>query len=263
MNKLAIIGVGNLGSSIARLMVINGYANSLMISDKNQDLDIMRSGLLTASNKNSIEKSDTIIIATKPNLVNDVLTEIKSYGDENKLIISTAAGVSIDYIEDKLESDNYPIIRMMPNLPISIGKGSITYFPNRNVNVNLIQNMETILNGPTIMKVNDEKLIDVSTIFTASMPAYISHMADACIEFGIQNGFTAEQSMELYTSTLIGTADMLKHDNPSNVINKVATPNGVTRQGINHMKLKGINDNIIESMTVSYNHLQSIKKSLD
>jgi len=263
MNKLAIIGVGNLGSALARLMVLNGYGNSLIISDKNQNLDIMKSGLWTASNRQAIEKSDTIFISVKPNLANEVLTEIKSYGDENKLIISTAAGVSIDYIEDKLGSDNYPIIRMMPNLPISTGNGSITYFPNRNVNVNIIHNMKTVLNGPLIMMVNDEKLIDVSTILTASMPAYISHISDACIKFGIQNGFTPEQSAELYRSTLTGTADMLKRNTTSNIMNRVATPNGVTRKGLNHMELKNINIHIIESMNKSYDHLKSIKKELD
>lgn len=263
MNKLAIIGCGNLGSSIARLLVINGYGNNLTISDKNSNVDIIKSGLYNLPTYENIEKSDTIFISVKPNVIPDILNDIRSYGDENKLIISTAAGVSIDYIQKKLNSDNYPIIRMMPNLSISMTKGSITYFPNKNVNVNLIHDMKTILNGPFIYQVNNEKLIDVSTILTASMPAYISHIAESCIKFGIDNGFEKQESIDLFVSTLNGTVDMLKQNSTTDIIKKVATENGVTRQGLNNMDLKDINKIIIESMNISYNHLNSIKKLLD
>lgn len=142
-------------------------------------------------------------------------------------------------------------------------KGSITYFPNKNVNVNLIHDMKTILNGPFIYQVNNEKLIDVSTILTASMPAYISYIAESCIKFGIDNGFEKQESIDLFVSTLNGTVDMLKQNSTTDIIKKVATENGVTRQGLNNMDLKDINKNILESMNISYNHLNSIKKLLD
>ena len=257
--KIGIIGAGNLGSSLAKLFLKNGYGNNIILSDQNNDLDIMKTGFWTAPAQNNIHLSDIIFITVKPNIVSSILKYITEYGNSDKIIISAAAGVSIDYIEEKLNSKSYPIIRCMP----SLAKGAITYYSNKNVKYDHILEIKKMLNGSYILEVKNERLIDVSTILIGSMPAYASFIAREYINFGISEGFTEEEALNLYITTLSGTVDLLKNKLPENIMKMVATPNGVTQKGLDILELSEIKSIISSSLYTSYERIESIKKNLD
>ena len=150
MKNIGIIGVGNIGSSLARLIIRNGYGNKLSLSDNTKEPWLI-------SNEKNIKTSDILFIAVKPNDMADVLKDIRKHSDhEDKLIISTAASVPISYMEKQLESENYPIVRIMPNYPINIGAGVITYYANNNVHQNNISALSNLLDGPYLYPVKNE-----------------------------------------------------------------------------------------------------------
>ena len=264
MKNIGIIGAGNIGLSLARLFVKNGYENQLILSDINKDLRIMNTGLWISDNKRLIQRSDVIFIAVKPTQVKSVLKDIDTMkNDQDKLIVSTAAATSLKYIEKNLEPLDYPIVRIMPNLPIELGCGTITYYANKHVNVDSLLYLTNILKGPFLLKVRNEKLLNVSTILTASMPAFISFVADEYIKFGIAEGFTKEEATKLYVETLRGTGELLSNScgSKDEIIRRVATPNGVTEQGL--LKLANHKSAFGSSAYASFRYLESIKKKLD
>ena len=230
--KIGIIGAGNLGGSIAKMLVKNGYKKSIMISD-NKNLEIFNE-FQRYSNQEIIDKSDVLFLCVKPNDVKELLKNFH-FNSLDKLLISCVAGISIKYLEEKL-NERYPIIRCMANIPISLGKGSITFIKNNFVIDDLIGEFYNICNGPTMIQVEKENLIDVSTILTGSMPAFSSFISKEIIDFGVRNGLKYEDSRDLYISTIIGTMEMLKTNSPEDIIKAVSSPNGVTKTGLYYLE---------------------------
>lgn len=264
-HKLGIIGLGNLGISLSRLLIRNGFGNHLLVSDKNLDNPYLKSGFWTATNSEVINKSDIIFLCIKPNNIKDVINEINDdyHLDYDKLIISTAAGVDIEYIEKKLKGDFYPIMRLMPNIPIEISEGSIIYYGNNSIISNHELDLKHILRGPEFIEVKDEKLIDVGTILNGSMPAFLAHISDIYLKLGVHLGFNEKEFREIFISTLKGTGSMIENKEPEEIIKSVCSPNGVTEKGIKFLKENRIDDILNKSIFNSLKHLESIKKKLD
>ena len=94
--KLGVIGMGYLGKALTRNLINNGCGDNLIISDINKDISTI---LPINNNKYVINESNILFLTVKPNNIKEILTEIEENGDQNKLIISTIAGVQIEYIE--------------------------------------------------------------------------------------------------------------------------------------------------------------------
>jgi len=132
--KIAIIGTGNLGSSIAKGLIKNKSFTSLYLSDRNtaavnifSDEDYVT---VTSNNPLAVAESDIVIFALQPKHIDAVLRSVKSKITDNHVIMSVAAGVDTERIENILGVDKQ-IIRIMPNTAISIGKSMTCIAANK------------------------------------------------------------------------------------------------------------------------------------
>ena len=266
--NVGIIGCGNLGSAVARLISKNlSFGDHLTISDPNSSSKQLKElqNFKKVSNRESISSSDILFLCTKPTDIVKVLDDINSSHIEknisppsDQLIVSCAAGISLNYLQACLDL-NYPIIRMMTNLPIAHHQGAITYItgpflPKETISSKFIE----IMKGPMLLRVGNEKLLDVSTVLTGCMPAYTAFLSEEMIEFGISQGFTYEQSRDLYRATVTGTMEMLKHSTSEEIIDAVSSPNGVTAQGISFLETSGIRAILSSTMYKSYSAISSL-----
>jgi pyrroline-5-carboxylate reductase len=246
--KVGIIGSqGNLGSSVTNLLLKNGFGNRLFLSD------------IKGYNNNShvINKSNVLFLCVKPKDIGNVLSKIKK---NNQIIISCIAGVNLNDIEMSLNtSRNNVIFRCMMNLPIGLGEGTITYIGNQNVRMNHYQILNKLLQGPKMVLVENESLIDVSTILTGSMPAFISYLSQEIIRFGVNHGFGEMESKELYCETVKGTMNMLLEKSTQQIIREVSSPNGVTEKGIVKLRDSQIKDILHETLLSSLNQIKRLK----
>jgi len=241
--RIGIIGNGKLTFALSKLFLRNGL-NNFNISD----IDKTRSQNI--SNSENIEDSDILFLCVKPKDVENVLPLFTNF--DNKIIVSMAAGISIADLEKYSNS----CVRMMTNLPIQYGKGVITYYSKCEIHPYI----KTICKGPKLLKCKDEKLLDVSTIYNGSMPAFISYFAQEYIQFAISRGFTPYEAKQSYISTLEGTVEMMKHYPLDEIISRVSSPKGVTQKGLDFLDNSEIRDILRESMEVSYNHLAKLKQ---
>lgn len=240
--KVGIIGVGKLGSALNQLLCLNGFSNKIYLSDVNGKYK---------SNQEVIKKCNILFLSVKPNQIRYVLEQIRDNDDNNKLVISSVAGINTKTIEDCLNS-YYPIIRCMPNLPIRNGKGSIVYYMNNMTHIKEHFQFREMTEGPYSLLVRNEKLIDTSTVFTGCMPGFISFLSQEYINFAIKRGFTERESRELFCSTLRGTAELLLNDKPEDVVKDVSSPGGATEKGVEIMKEFNINKIISDSVDLAY-----------
>ncbi|GAA3634855.1 pyrroline-5-carboxylate reductase [Flavivirga jejuensis] len=263
--KIAIIGTGNLGSSIAKGLINNKSFTSLYLSDKNTSAvkGFENEDYVTLTNDNAlaVEASDMVIFALQPKHIDHVLTNVASKITQNHVVISVAAGVAISRIEAIVGSDKN-IIRVMPNTAISIGK-SMTCLSANEKGQDKIGLAQKIFNQLGTTMVISEDLVQAATVICASGIAFWMRLVRATTQGAIQLGFEAEQAHELATQTCYGAASLLLESgrHPEQEIDRVTTPSGCTIEGLNAMEHEGLSSALIQGIVASFEKINQIKKN--
>ncbi|WP_223548885.1 pyrroline-5-carboxylate reductase [Aestuariivivens sp. NBU2969] len=263
--KIAIIGTGNLGSSIAKGLIKNNNFTSLYLSDRNtshvdayKDFDNVT---VTNDNLLAVKESEMVIFALQPKHINGVLESVASLITSNHVLISVAAGVDIARIEGIVGSDKN-IIRVMPNTAISIGKSMTCISANQKAQDKVAMAQE-IFNQLGVTMVIPEDLVQAATVICASGIAFWMRLVRATTQGAIQLGFEAEQAHELAIQTCYGAASLLiesgKH--PEQEIDRVTTPSGCTIEGLNAMEHQGLSSALIQGIVASFEKINQIKKN--
>jgi len=261
--KIAIIGTGNLGSSIAKGLITNNAITTLFLTKRNVkglvNFEGYKNVFLTADNKEAIQQSDIIIFAVQPAHLEKILTEVQSFLTEKHVLISTITGFSISRIEGLVGSDQF-IIRAMPNTAIAVGK-SMTCICSNEKGKQRLSIAEAIFNrlGTTISI--PEQQMQAATVVCASGIAFWMRLIRATTQAAIQLGFDAEEAQKLAMFTCEGAANLLitSGNHPEQEIDRVTTPNGCTIEGLNEMEHKGLSSSLIQGMVASFDKINSIK----
>jgi pyrroline-5-carboxylate reductase len=258
MNKIAIIGGGNLGTAIAEGLISNGFVSpaNVMITKRNlQTLQTLAAKGIQISNDNNeaTNFADVIIVAVKPFQVQEVLLGIKASLQQGRhILVSVVTGIFIKDIYSIIEKQ-IPVFRAMPNTAIAI-RESMTCICNQNADAEQITFVEDTFNqlGRTITI--DEKLMDAATVLGACGTAYAMRYIRANIQGGIEIGFSASVASLIAAQTVKGAAELLLRNNshPEQEIDKVTTPKGCTIAGLNEMEHQGFSSSLIKGLTASY-----------
>ena len=262
--KIAIIGTGNLGKSIAKGLIINNAITSLYLTKRNlesiSEFDGYKNVFLTTSNAEAIQQSDILIFAVQPAHFENILKEIKPFLTNKHVIISTITGFSIRRIEEVIGSEAF-IIRAMPNTAIAVGK-SMTCLCSNELGKQRIKIAEAIFNRLGHSMTIPEAQMQAATVVCASGIAFWMRLIRATTQAAIQLGFDAKEAQELAMFTCDGAANLLiaNGNHPEEEIDKVTTPKGCTIEGLNEMEHKGLSSSLIQGMVASFNKINVIKK---
>jgi pyrroline-5-carboxylate reductase len=263
--KIAIIGTGNLGSSIAKGLIKNKSFSSLYLSDKNtaavkgfSDEDYVT---VTSDNVQAVRASDIVIFALQPRHIDSVLESVASHITSNHVVMSVAAGVEISRIENILGTDKN-IIRVMPNTAISIGK-SMTCLAANTKGQEKMDLAKDIFNQLGVTMVIPEEQIQAATVICASGIAFWMRLVRATTQGAIQLGFEAHEAHELAVQTCFGSASLLIESgrHPEQEIDRVTTPSGCTIEGLNAMEHQGLSSALIQGIVASYEKINQLKKN--
>lgn len=261
--KIAIIGTGNLGRSIAKGLIINNAITSLYLTRRGlealQEFEGYKNVHLTADNSKAVQNSDILIFAVQPAHLQSILESIASHLTEKHIVISTITGFSISKIESLVGAQNY-IIRAMPNTAIAVGK-SMTCLCSNQTGKSRLSVAEAIFNrlGATIC-IPEEKM-QAATVVCASGIAFWMRLIRATTQAAIQLGFDAKEAQRLAMHTSEGAAQLLIQNghHPEEEIDKVTTPMGCTIEGLNEMEHKGLSSSLIQGMVASFQKINAIK----
>lgn len=212
----------------------------------------------TPSNKEATSLSQIIILAVKPQNMNDVLDEIKDLINPEKVIVSIAAGITISYIRSKLKTDK--IIRVMPNTPALIGEGMSVYslcecFTGREINTvkEILMSAGRVISLP-------EKYMDAVTALSGSGPGFIAYFVEAMIEAGIKAGLSEEVAKELTLQTFSGTSKLLETGlSPQKLREMVTSPGGTTQAGLNVLQGRDFKAIITETILAAKKRAEELK----
>jgi pyrroline-5-carboxylate reductase len=263
--KIAIIGAGNLGVSIAKGIIDNNLYTTFYLTKRQastiKSWEDFPKVYTTNSNEEAVKNADILILSVQPNHLKKVLEEIKPFLHDKHQIISTATGFKIHQIESILGTE-HSIIRAMPNTAIAVSK-SMTCLCANSKGLKRIPVAEALfgLMGKTV--VIDEALMQAATVLCSSGIAFWMRMIRATTQGGIQMGFDAQIALEMSVHTCLGAASLLVNtaSHPEREIDKVTTPKGCTISGLNEMEFQGLSSSLIKGLLKSYEKINEIAQS--
>ena len=262
--KIAIIGTGNLGKSIASGLITNNAITTLFLTKRNLDsiaeFEGYKNVKLTTDNLEAVQQSDILIFAVQPAHFESILNEIKPFLTEKHVLISTITGFTILKIEAVVGAQQN-IIRAMPNTAISVGK-SMTCLCSNLQGEKRIKIAEAIFNRLGHSLIIPESQMQAATVVCASGVAFWMRLIRATTQAAIQLGFDAKEAQELAMYTSEGAASLLIENgaHPEEEIDRVTTPKGCTIEGLNEMEHRGLSSSLIQGMLASFNKINNIKK---
>ena len=206
-------------------------------------------GVQTAPDaKTAAELSDIVVLAVKPQNYAEVLESLRPAVTTEKVIVTIAAGSSTDYIAKTLGVD-CPMVRVMPNTPLLLGKGA-TALSRRNISDDDFKCVyDMFANGGETVILDESKMNSVIAV-NGSSPAYVYLFAKAMVDYAVKEGIDENDALKLVCATLKGSAEMLEKsgDTPDVLIKKVSSPGGTTLKALEKLDEKDFYNSVIEAM---------------
>jgi len=262
--KIAIIGAGNLGVSIAKGVLHSNGATSMYLTKRNtaniRDFEKYGNVTVTSDNALAVKNADILIFSVQPAHFENILMEIKDLLTDKHVVISTITGFSIAKIESIIGKDTY-IIRSMPNTAISVGK-SMTCICSNVMGAKRIDLAKAIFNRMGHSMEIPESQMQAATVICASGIAFWMRLIRATTQGAIQLGFDAKEAQELAMHTCNGAAALLieSGNHPEEEIDRVTTPMGCTIEGLNEMEHQGLSSSLIKGIVTSFEKINTIRK---
>lgn len=249
MKKIGIIGCGNMGEAILKGIISSKVASprDLFISDVDSTkLNRMKNIYkVDATFNNSIvaKSCDIIIMAVKPQDLLGVLSSVSECLDDKKLIISIAAGITIQKIASAV-GKKIPVIRVMPNMPVLIKRGFSALCVSKNCDANLIKFAKVIFGSVGEVAEVKEKDLDAITAISGSGPAYFFYLVELLIKNGLRLGLTSETAKRAAIQTALGSVELLSKINkdPALLRKRVTSKGGTTEAAFKVFKKRRLND---------------------
>jgi pyrroline-5-carboxylate reductase len=241
--KILLIGCGKMGGSLLEGIVKSDNFDGMVDVIEPVIQDSLKEGFKKSKvnfysdireNKDTINY-DLIIIATKPNIYEEILNGLKNNltNNDKTLIVSILAGIRISKIEEIVGS--IPIIRAMPNTATSVLEGMTALIGNKEITDKDILNVDLIfeLIGEKIWLKNESQM-DSFTAISGSGPAYFFFFTECLKNIAIEEGFTEDVSNKISQQIIIGSGKLVKDSviDPKELRENVTSPNGTTEAGL-------------------------------
>ncbi|MCC5909139.1 MAG: pyrroline-5-carboxylate reductase [Clostridiaceae bacterium] len=255
--KIGFIGAGNMAYAIVKGLLDKFPHANENIFVSNRTLEKAESfsksfGInMATDNKELVQQSDIIVLTVKPHICEAVLQEIKGLVNDNQMIVSIAAGVSLEYLQSFFEKP-VKIVRVMTNTPVSVGEGMTFLTPNQQVVKEELDMVYTIFESIGAVDTAEEKFIAALAAISASSPAYVFMFIEALGDAGVLQGLPRKEAYRYAAQGVLGAAKMVleteKH--PGELKDMVCSPGGMTIEAVYALERNHFRSSIIEAVEV-------------
>jgi pyrroline-5-carboxylate reductase len=252
--KIGFIGGGQMAEAIIKGLQKNGLdIKKVYVSEPSE---ARKKYLKEETGVNIVQNSaellnltDVIILAVKPQIIKVVLSELKGSVNQNHLIVSIAAGITINNLEDGLP-DFAKVVRVMPNTPAMVMEAMSVISKGKNATEDDLDVVRKIMGAIGRETVLPEKMMDAVTALSGSGPAYVFLFIDSLISAGVREGLSRDVATELALQTVIGSAIMMKETKkkPAELVEMVTSPGGTTIEALFFLEKNGFKGIIMEAL---------------
>lgn len=252
--KIGFIGAGNMATAIINGILTNKAKAAEDISVFDPDASkceaMAKKGVGCAqSGAELVGKSDIVVLAVKPQNYDEVLSAVSAAASETTIFVTIAAGISIEYVRKGL-GKNCPMVRVMPNTPLLLGKGATAMCRSENISdedFDEVYNMFALSGDVALLP---EEQMNAIIAVNGSSPAYIYLFAKAMVDYAASVGIDGATALSLVCKTFEGSAEMLRSsgDTPEQLIEKVCSKGGTTIEAMNVLRDSKVPEAIIGAM---------------
>lgn len=252
--NIGFIGCGNMATAMLQGIIGKGLVGKdhLMASAKTEasaNRTAERFGIHTGTDNTEVASfSDILILAVKPQLMEEVIFEINRYVKKKTVVVTLAPGKTIAWLAETF-GRGIKLVRSMPNTPAAVGEGMTALSPNADVTDEELRDVEEIFDSFGRTSVVPEPMIDVVTGVSGSSPAYVYMFIEALADAGVHEGMPRKQAYEFAAQTVLGSAKMVlesgKH--PGELKDAVCSPGGTTIEAVKVLEDKGFRSAIIDA----------------
>jgi pyrroline-5-carboxylate reductase len=265
--EFGFIGCGNMGGAIADAVAKSVAAEKLACADYfKEKTDRLHDtyGFRVEDTVGIARECRFIFLGVKPQMMADTLSsvsEILKARSDRFVLVTMAAGMTADKIAE-LAGGAYPVIRIMPNTPVSVGEGTVLYTANSEVTDGEIADFKAAMKFAGVLDEIPEKLIDAASAVSGCGPAFVAMMIEALADGGVECGLPRDKALLYAAQTFAGTAKLLlesgKH--PGKLKDEVCSPGGTTICGVHEIEKGAVRASLMSAVRAAYEKSTKIGK---
>lgn len=253
--RIAVIGAGNMGSALLKGMLRMPWARPdiFTVSDSDEaKLKALSKELkvkTTTSNSKAAKGADIILLAVKPQMLDQVLDDIKVGLSQKQMLLSVVAGVKTDHIASSI-GKKVSVIRAMPNISALVGESATAMSQGKHSSKNDVKVAREILESVGSVVEVPEHLMDAVTGLSGSGPMYVFLIAEGLSDAGVKVGLSRQTASALAVQTLLGAAKVLKETgkHPAELKDLVTSPGGTSISALHSLEKSGLKASLIDAV---------------
>lgn len=266
MKTIGFIGAGNMGGALAAAACRAGYAQCVLLYDK----DIKKAQTLAekltcrADTLEAVLGCDLVFLGVKPQFLSSLAEEVAPLLEKvsvSPVFVSMAAGVTLSRLGE-LFGDR-PIIRIMPNMPVAAGAGMIVYCQNAKVSEAALADFLAAMQEAGKLDAIPESLFDAATAVSGCGPAFVDLFIEALADGGVKCGLPRDKALIYAEQTVLGAAKYALESgiHPAALKDAVCSPGGSTIEGVRALEAGGFRSLAIEAVAASFEKTKALGKN--
>ena len=263
--RYGFIGCGNMGGAIAKAVCAAKGPEHVLLANKTTEKAIRLAADLGCSwgSNEDAAKCKFVFLGVKPHMMKEVLELLQDVLASRKdefVLVSMAAGLTISVIQE-MAGGNYPVIRIMPNTPVSVGEGMIQY-ALRNVSREMEQEfLEAMSKGGKLDPLKED-LIDAASAVSGCGPAWTYMFLEALADGGVAAGLPRAKALEYAAQMLVGSGRLFLNEqkHPGELKDAVCSPGGSTIQGVRTLEQHGFRGAVMEAVLAAWEKNKQLGK---
>jgi len=264
--KLGFIGVGNMGGALVRAARRNTPATGICIANRSPEKAKALAAEIPCRVKSNAEIAawaDYVFLGVKPQMMKGLLEEIAPVLREREsrfVLVTMAAGLSIGDIRAMAGGD-YPVLRIMPNTPCSIGEGMVLYAPGPGVTEGETQAFLEAMAGAGRFARIPEGLMDAGSAVAGCGPAFVDLFVEALADGGVACGLPRAAALEFAAQMVLGSARLILESgrHPGELKDAVCSPGGTTIQGVRKLEEAGFRGAVMDAVIAAFEKNRDLK----
>ena len=266
MATLGFIGTGNMGGALARAACKSIPSDQIFLANRSEEKAKALAEILdcrVTDNAAIAQNADFIYLGVKPQMMADMLADIApilAARESRFILVSMAAALTIADIQE-MAGGMYPVIRIMPNTPSSIGEGMILYTCCKGITKTEEKLFLDSMSGAGRLAAIPESQMDAGSAVSGCGPAFADLFIEALADGGVACGLPRKQAMEFAAQMLIGSAKLVLEsgDHPGALKDAVCSPGGSTIQGVRALEKAGFRSAVMEAVISAYERTKGMK----
>ena len=267
--QFGFIGCGNMGGVLVCAVAKQINSSNILITDfLESNTSRLYEGCRVCVAKNAAqvaEQASYIFLGVKPQGMRQLLAELSPIlkaRTDRVVLITMAAGITLASMADMLDSQEIAVVRIMPNTPVSVGKGMILYCCNAQITAEEEQTVVAALASAGKIDKLDEHLIDAGCALSGCGPAFVDLFVEALADGAVACGLPRQKAMLYAAQMVAGTAEMLlqsgKH--PGELKDAVCSPGGATIMGVHALEQNAFRAATMDAVIAAYDKTRELGK---